>query len=188
MRRSLSCLLAVPILAFAPSTGSGQSHRITGISVERFYVGDGRFTAVDFRFTRLDHRRSGLDLNLGLVPVALQGGLVVLDLDFGAAQGLAIGPATLLLKGGAGTFLALGLHAEREFYPGLQAGLAALVPVQRQLALRLDLSRRVYFPAGGSFQMWSAGVGFAVVRALPIRQSGRTVARFRVPTTLPEDP
>ena len=142
MRRPLRAVpLALTLLALTPNLGSSQSRGFLGISIERFYHEGARFTAVNFRLTQMD-------LNAGLVPVALQGGLLLLDLDIGLAKALAIGPATLLLKGGVGNFLILGLHADSEFYPGLQGGLAAVLPVQRQFAIRADLSRRVYFPAG----------------------------------------
>ena len=164
MRRPLGAVpLALTLLMLTPNLGSSQSRGILGLSIERFYHEDARFTAVNFRLTQMSPGRVGVDLNAGLVPVALQGGLLFLDLDVGLAKALAIGPATLLLKGGVGNFLLLGLHTESEFYPGLQGGLAAVVPVQRRFAIRADFSRRVYFPAGGSFPMWSAGIGFAVL-------------------------
>jgi len=164
MRRPLRAVaLALTLLALTPNLGSSQSRGLLGLSIERFYHEGPQFTAVNFKLTQLSPGRVGVDLSAGLVPVALQGGLLFLDLDIGLAKALAIGPATLLLKGGVGNFLILGLHADSEFHPGLQGGLAAVLPVQRQFAIRADLSRRVYFPAGGSFPMWSAGIGFAVL-------------------------
>jgi hypothetical protein len=56
--------------------------------------------------------------------------------------------------------------------PGLQAGVAAIIPLERRCNLRLDLTRRQLFPDGGSVARWSVGFGLTVLtRSRPV--SGR---------------
>jgi len=92
---------------------------------------------------------------------------VLLQFDAGFAQALAIGPATLVLKAGVGSLLNLGQSAQ--VIPGLQAGVAAIIPLERRCGLRLDLTRRQVFPESGSIGLWSIGFGFTVMtRSRPV--------------------
>ena len=159
----LVVLHLVLLAALTPSQGAGQSSRVTGASVERFYLGEYHFTAVNFRRTDLTQDGAGLDLAAGFVPDALAARVALLDLDVGLARALQVGPAMLVLKGGVSSFAAVGGDANF-LYPGVQAGLAIVIPLERRCGLRLDLGRSYYFPQDGPFQLWSIGVGLAVLR------------------------
>jgi hypothetical protein len=162
---------AALLLTVAPTPGLGQSWtRISGASVERYSEGDHRFIALSYRRSELGRGGVGLDFGLGLVPQELRSNVVLMGLDVGLAGARRVGSATVLLKGGVSSFISF--LAENELYPGLQAGIALLVPLERRCALRLDLARHVYFPQGGTFQLWSLGIGLAVLPAAH-RASGR---------------
>lgn len=154
-------LASALLLIAAPGSVAGQSGlRISGVSVERFSGDDYRFVALAYRRTELARSGAGLDLGLGLVPELLRARVALVEVDVGPTRAQSIGPVTLLLKGGVSSFIAL--LAENEFYPGLQAGVAAIIPLERRCGLRLDLNRHFYFPQEGPFQLWSVGIGLVV--------------------------
>jgi hypothetical protein len=161
MRLPLVVLATATLLTGWTAESRAQS-RIFGPSVERFSDRDGgRFVTIGLRRTDLARSGSGLDVAVGLVPVALAERTLLLQVDAGFAQALPVGPATVLLKGGIGNFVALG--AETELYPGVQAGVAVVIPVDRRGGLRLDLARHLYFPQGGHIALWSLGFSLAVL-------------------------
>lgn len=137
--------------------------RISGASVERYSGDDDRFIVVSYHRTELGRNGIGLDFGLGLVPVALRYNTALIDVDAGLAVARRVGPATVLLKGGPSSFVSL--FAENEFYPGVQAGVTLVVPLERRCGLRLDLARHFYFPGDRNFQLWSLGVGLALLPA-----------------------
>jgi hypothetical protein len=157
----LSCL----VLAAAPDPVSAQFSSFEGASFERV-LGRGE-PAVAFTYRRTEASRGGLgvDLGVGIFPAALAVRTVLLQFDGGFAYTQAIGPAALVLKAGAGSLMAVGPSAR--IIPGLQAGVAAIIPLERRCALRLDLTRRELFPDGEPVALWSLGVG------LTVRSSGR---------------
>jgi hypothetical protein len=164
MRFPSGLIPAALLLTIAPTPGVSQSWtRISGASVERYFEGEYRFTAVTYRRSELGRGGVGLDFGLGLVPQALRSNVVLMGLDAGFAGARRFGPATVMLKGGVSSFMAL--LAENELFPGLQAGIAFVVPLDRRSGLRLDLGRHVYFPQGETFQLWSLGIGFAMFPA-----------------------
>jgi hypothetical protein len=161
MRPRLSAFLVVAcLLVAAPRDGCARSSRLTGLSVERFYGRGAPFSTLTYRRTQLGRDAGGGDLACGLVPAALNAGVILLALDFGIARSLPAGPATLLLKAGTGNIVAVGLYSD--FYLGIQAGVGVLVPLERRAHLRVDVSRRLYLSAHESFPMWSIGAGIAV--------------------------
>ena len=157
----LSCLF----LAAAPDRVSAQFSSFEGGSFERDLGLGGQPVAFTYRRTEVSRGGLGLDLGVGIFPAALAARAVLLQFDAGFAQALAIGPATLVLKAGAGSLLNLGQSAQ--VIPGLQAGVAAIIPLERRCALRLDLTRRQLFPDGEPVALWSLGVG------LTVRSAGR---------------
>jgi hypothetical protein len=159
MRLPLIVVLATATLLTGGAAESWAQSRLVGPSVERFSYGDGNFVTFGLRRTDLARGGSGADLAVGLVPEALGSRTLLLQVDAGFAQALPVGPATVLLKGGMGNFLALG--AQTELYPGVQAGIAVVFPLQRRLKLRLDLSRHLYFPQHGPVGLWSVSIGLA---------------------------
>ena len=172
MRFALLVTLAAALpLAGAPTPGAGQSRQaISGVSIERFSEDEYHFTALAYRRTDLTPGWAGLDFGLGLVPNQLRARVALVEIDAGLARAQTVGPVTLMLKGGVGSFIAM--FAENEFYPDLQVGLGAVVPLERRSALRLDLNRHFYFPGDGPFQLWSIGLGLVV---LPLGSGGPDV-------------
>lgn len=171
MRFALLALAAALPLAGAPTPGAGQASQIiSGVSIERFSEHEYHFTALAYRRTDLTPGWAGLDFGLGLVPNQLRARVVLVEIDAGLARVQAVGPVALMLKGGVSSFVAM--IGENEFYPGLQVGLGALVPLERRAALRLDLNRHFYFPGDGPFQLWSIGLGLVV---LPLGSGGPDV-------------
>jgi hypothetical protein len=156
----ISVLATATLLTWGTADGWAQS-RIVGPSVERFSDGDASFVTLGLRRTDLARSGSGLDVALGLVPKELFSSILLLQVDAGFARALPVGPATVLLKGGIGNFLALG--AENELYPGVQAGVAVVIPIDRRSGLRVDLARHLYFPQGGQIALWSLGFSLAVL-------------------------
>jgi hypothetical protein len=157
----LSCLF----LAAAPDRVLAQFSSFEGGSFERDLGLGGQPVAFTYRRTEVSRGGLGLDLGVGIFPAALAARAVLLQFDAGFAQALAIGPATLVLKAGTGSLLNLGQSAQ--VIPGLQAGVAAIIPLERRCAFRLDLTRRQLFPDGEPVALWSLGVG------LTVRSSGR---------------
>jgi hypothetical protein len=111
MRFSFPLALIGALTAAFPLTarGQGPGPRITGVSIERFYEGSSYFTAFMYHRTDLPERAAatGIDVALGMVPVALAIPSLQLQVDAGVAGGLPVGPVTLLLRGGAGNFVRL---------------------------------------------------------------------------------
>ena len=132
---------------------------------ERILGSGGGNVAFTYRRTEVSRRGSGLDLAIGLFPAALGMRTVRLQVDAGFAATQTIGPAALVLKAGVGSLMDLGLLTQ--LIPGLQAGVAAIIPLERRCALRLDLTRRQLFPDGEPVALWSLGVG------LTVRSAGR---------------
>jgi len=156
-----SALLSCLLLAAASDGLSAQSSVLEGGSVERFLGQAGHAVAFTYRRTEASRRGLGLDLAVGIFPAALAVRLVRLQVDAGVARTQALGPAALVLKAGVGSRLDVG--PSPEIIPGLQAGLAAVIPLERRCGLRLDLTRRVLFPEGGSVAQWSIGVGLTLL-------------------------
>ena len=153
----LPCLL----LATAPDFASAQFSAFEGGSFERILGLGGEATAFTYRRTEVSRRGLGLDLGVGIFPAALAYKTVLLQFDAGAARTQAIGPAALVLKAGVASLAYLGQSAQ--IIPGLQAGVAAIIPLERRCGLRLDLTRREFFPDGGSIALWSLGFGLTVM-------------------------
>ena len=122
------------------------------------------------------------DLGVGTLPATLPGGVVLLTPEAGLALGVPAGPLLLLLRGGASGYLRAGRQDSR-IVPGIQAGAALLVALDRRSALRFDLSRRLYFDRSertGAF--WSVGAGFAILpRGVTIPLGGRADERAPPP-------
>lgn len=153
----LPCLL----LAAVAHGASAQSLVLEGGSFERVLGAPGHAAAFTYRRTEASRQGFGLDLGIGLFPAALVVRTVRLHVDAGFALTQAIGPAALVLKAGAGSLMDLGLSTQ--LIPGLQAGVAAIIPLQRGCGLRVDLTRRQLFPDGESVARWSIGVGVTVL-------------------------
>jgi hypothetical protein len=160
-----SALLSCLLLAAAPDLVSAQFSSFEGGSFERLLGLSGDAVAFTYRRTEASRQGFGLDLGIGLFPAALGVRTVRLQVDAGFAQTQAIGPGALVLKAGVGSLMDLGQSTQ--LIPGLQAGIAAVIPLERRCGLRLDLTRRLFFPDGESVALWSFGVGLTVMLSRP---------------------
>lgn len=156
-----SALLSCLLFAALADGVSAQSSVYEGGSFERVLGLAGHAAAFTYRRTEASRQGLGLDLGIGLFPAALAGRTVRLQVDAGFAQTQAIGPAALVLKAGVGSLMDLG--PSPLLIPGLQAGVAAIIPLERRCSFRVDLTRRLFFPDGGPVGQWSIGVGLTVL-------------------------
>ena len=154
-------LLALAALEEVSAQTSALRGRMAGPVVERFYDEDSRFLVLGYRWTDLRASGLGFDGVLGVIPHALVGGSLQVQADAGLVQAVRTGPVTLLLGGGLSNFVAL--EQSFEFYPGLQAGLALLVPVEARLVGRVDLARHVYLAGPETYRFWSIGLSLPVL-------------------------
>jgi hypothetical protein len=153
----LSCLF----LAAAPGRVLAQFSSFEGASVERLLGLGGQAVAFTYRRTEASQHGLGVDLAVGIFPAALAFRTALLQVDAGFARTQAIGPAALVLKAGVGSLMNLGQSAQ--IIPGLQVGVATIIPLERRGSLRLDLTRRQLFRDGGSVALWSIGLGLTVL-------------------------
>ena len=157
MRYRLAILfLGLALAAGLPAQESGHRDRMAGPTVERFFGDNGaRVLLLGYRWTGLGASRNGLDAVLGVAPRPLLSRSLYVQADAAFARGVAIGPATLLLQGGVANVVEL--ERTLEFYPGLQGGVALLVPLEARLAGRIDLTRRVYLDGNETYPFGSIG-------------------------------
>jgi hypothetical protein len=158
MRASAAVLLVVAVAACpgVRAQAPGGPVRMAGPLIERFSDEDSRFTVLGYRRTELRGSGRGVDAVIGVVPSALLALSLVVQGDVALVQAVRAGPVTVLLKGGVSTFVAL--ERALEFYPGLQAGLALLVPIEARLALRVDITRHLYRTPEEPYRFWSLGL------------------------------
>ena len=156
-------LLGLALPAWLPAQESGHEGRMAGPTVERFF-GDngGRVLLLGYRWTTLGSSPNGFDAVLGVAPAALVSRSLYLQADAAFARAVPVGPATLLVQGGVANFIVL--ERTIEFYPGLQGGVALLVPLEARLAGRIDLTRRVYLAGKESYPFWSIAVSLPAFR------------------------
>jgi hypothetical protein len=154
-------LLPCLFLAAVPARVLAQLSSFQGASVERLLGLGGEAVAFTYRRTEASRHGLGVDLALGIFPAALAYRTVLLQVDAGLAKTQVIGPAALVLKAGVGSLMNVGQSAQ--IIPGLQVGVATIIPLERRGSLRLDLTRRLLFGDGGSVALWSLGVGLTVM-------------------------
>ena len=153
----LLALVAAPGLAQEPRG----SMSLAGPAVQRFVNQDSRVSVLGYRRTDLRASGLGVDAAVGVVPAALRALTLALHGDIGIARAVRASRVTLLLQGGISNFIVLG-HS-LEFYPGLQAGTALMVPLEARLVLRLDLARRVYLASDEPYHYWSMGLSLPIM-------------------------
>jgi hypothetical protein len=157
----LTCLAAGPSdVANAQQTlGIGP---VTGASFDRFRdLGEGP-VAFTFRHSRLTGAGPGEDVAVRLFPEALGERVFLIGADVGIMQTVAWGPVALFVKGGASPIVRFDIY-NPEIIPGVEAGFGTLVRLERRAALRIDVTRHVFFNDGDRYPMWSFGVGLSVL-------------------------
>jgi hypothetical protein len=166
MRSHAVALLVVGWLtSFAPPTVASQQLGIgpvMGLSFERFGPLSGGLTAFGFHRSRLTHRGPSEDLAVRIFPQGLQYEAAILGADAGLMQAIPLGEAALFVKGGAST---LGVFSPSgvEISPGVAAGGGLLLRIQRRAALRIDVTRHLYFRDGETYPVWALALGLAAL-------------------------
>ena len=161
--RAAVLVLGALVLAARPAASQDRRpvERMAGPIVERLFEEDNRITVLGYRWTRVGRSGRGFDGVLGVAPAGIPAGTLIVQADAGLAQAISTGPVRLLIGGGITHIV--DLAQSLEFYPGLRAGLAVLVPVEARLAMRVDLSRRVYLGSGEIYPLWSIGFSLLAV-------------------------
>jgi len=157
-------------LACSAGTLAGQSAArqsfgvgpVLGLSLERFGSPNEGPAAFTFRRSRLTGAGPAEDLAVRLFPAGLSEGAAVVGLDAGLMQTVTLGPVALFVKGGASAITYLSPR-EAELLPGLEAGLGALLRVDRHGAFRVDVTRHSFYRGGEHYGIWSFGLGFSVL-------------------------
>ena len=159
----LLCLHLPIAPALAQEAPTGRV-RLVGLTFDHWRGASGpALLRPTVRFTSYARHGPGVELAVVTFPdgISISPPGVVVGLQAGLAQPVHAGPATLLLKaGGAGIAVAGLLPDSRLFrlFPGFQAGLGVLLPVDRKTTLRLDVTRHRYTDWG---ETWSFGFGFS---------------------------
>ena len=164
--RHVALLVLCTNLAMAPALaqGPGERVRLVGLTFDHWRGASGpALLRPTLRLTTYSRGGPGAEFALGTCPdgISIHPPGVVVGLQAGLAHPVHAGPVTFLLKaGGAGIAVAGILPDSRLFrlFPGLQAGLGLLLPVDRKTTLRLDVTRHRYSDWRGG---WSFGVGFS---------------------------
>jgi hypothetical protein len=110
----------------------------------------------------------GADFAIAFFPdgFSLRPPLITTGLEAGLVNRVAVGPASVLLEGGAAMLVAAGLGGERYLHlvPGVHYGVGLLLPVEARAMIRADLTRHLYRVESRTTAIWSVGVGFVVGR------------------------
>lgn len=186
-RAAIPMLLALLIVSPAHPQEAAPAARfpaglLQGGSLEVFQG----LTSLIFTYRATDCRGGapGIDLGVGTLPATLRNGALLLTPEAGLAIGVPAGPLLLLLRAGASGYAWVGREGNG-LVPGVQAGTALLVRLDRRSALRFDLSRRRYFDGNdGTGSLWTVGVGFAVLPRTRYDPS-RRIADDRAPPSQP---
>jgi hypothetical protein len=158
-------LLTVPLAAQEP-TGS---LRLRGITFDHWDgAGGAALLRPTLRATNLIRGPLGSDFALVMFPdgISLRPPVVTVGLQAGLARRVAVGPVSLLPRGGGAAIIVSGAGREQMLHviPGVQWGLGLLVPVDAKSLVRFDLTRHLYTSNGFTVGFWSVGFGFAAPR------------------------
>jgi hypothetical protein len=160
-------LLVLTCLAGGPSNVANAQQTlgigpVTGGSFDRFGdLGQGP-AAFTFRHSRLTGAGPGEDVAVRLFPQALAARVALIGADVGIMQAVARGPVALFVKAGASPIIQLDFH-HPEIIPGVEAGFGTLLRLERRAALRIDITRHVFFDDGDRHPIWSFGVGLSLL-------------------------
>ena len=158
-------LLTAPVVAQEPAG----SLRLQGITFDHWDgAGGAAFLRPTLRATNLIRGPLGSDFALVLFPdgFSLKPPHLTAGPQAGLTYRIAMGPVSLLPRGGGAAIVSVGAGGERlaHVIPGVQWGLGLLVPVDAKSLIRLDLTRHLYVSDGRSVGFWSVGFGFAAPR------------------------
>lgn len=134
-----------------------------GASVDDFGIpgSEGaRITTISLRLSGFNHDGVGNELTLAAAPSALAAGGAFVLADMDLMQGVPVGDATVLARGGVSLVLGGGA------LPGVNLGVGLVVPVMPKLAVRLDAVYRPLLIAQSRVDTYSIGVGLMSLPAL----------------------
>lgn len=144
---------------------TGQSGSLTSASYEREYEPGGSDFALVIRGTRLPARGLGEDIGLRLDRASFAGlayRTLIAGVEAGADQPVRLGPCLALFRGGMSSIVALGALGAR-FVPGMQGGVALLLPLDRTTAVRVDVGRQHFFGDDAPSNRWTIGFGLSAL-------------------------
>ena len=149
----------------AAAQGSPARTRLEGLTLDHWQgaAGPALFRPT-LRLTRYTGGGPGPDFALVFFPdgFSLWPTVLRVGLQAGVAQPVALGPVTLLVKGGAAGIATASLMGGDGFFdlvPGAQGGIGLLIPVDRKSSLRLEVSRHIYRTDSYGGSVWSFGFG-----------------------------
>ena len=142
---------------------------VMGASFERFGSLREGLLAFAFHRSRLTGGAPAEDLAVRVFPEALSERVVLIGADVGVTETVALGPVGLMLKGGLSPLVRVG-PGSVDLIPGLEAGFATLVRLQRRAALRVDVTRHTFIIDGELYNIWGFGIGLS---ALPPAAANR---------------
>ena len=165
---SRTLMTALAIAAWSLPAGAQtapQRTRLDGLTLDHWQGAAGpALIRPTLRLTRYTGGGPGPDFAVVFFPdgFSLWPTLLRVGLQAGVAQPVAVGPVTLLVKGGAAGIATASLLGEDGFFdlvPGVQGGIGLLIPVDRKSSLRLEVSRHVYRTDSSGRNVWSFGFG-----------------------------
>jgi hypothetical protein len=162
MRLPLVVTLTLAIGA-APAAAQRESRLLpdglaTGFSAGAV-VGDGSALVLGTVHSyRLRARKVGSAMSIAFLPQTLLFLTLTAAGDVGAAYNASMPGATLLLKGGATAFAAIGALGAGA-YPGLHVGASLIAGGTGRSGLALDVTHRWIWTEGGPHGLWSFGLG-----------------------------
>lgn len=166
-------LIAGMLVAWGRS-GTALAQRIPdgkalGITVDRFRVlaEGGRYTTITFHVTPLDAGGLSSDFAIGIFPTAIRAYVIASTLDAGIGYNISLPRVTILPRIGASSLFEVGLGGYLGLV-GYHAGVSVLINFGTTSAIRLDITRREYFPQDDRpTSSLSIGVGISGVQPRP---------------------
>jgi hypothetical protein len=166
--RALRRLAVLLPLLTAPLAAQDQAGplRLRGITFDHWDGARGAaFLKPTLRATNLTRGPLGSDFALVMFPegISFRPPIITVGLQAGLAYRLAVGPVSLLPRGGGAAIVVAGVGGEQMLHivPGVQWGLGLLVPVDAKSLVRADVTRHLYVSDGRRVGFWSVGFGFA---------------------------
>jgi hypothetical protein len=164
-------LLAGVLLSWGcPNTAAAQSRipdgKALGITVDRFRVlaEEERYTTVTFHVTSLNAGGLSSDFAVGIFPTVLRAFALASTLDAGIGYNISLPRVTILPHIGASSLFEFGFGGALGLV-GYHAGVSVLLNFSTTSAIRLDITRREYFPQNDlPTSSLSIGVGISSVQ------------------------
>jgi hypothetical protein len=160
------CLAALLPLLIAPLAAQEPAGllRLRGITFDHWDgAGGAALIRPTLRATNLIRGPLGSDFALVIFPdgLSIRPLVVTVGLQAGLAYRIALGPASLLPRGGGAAIVVAGVGGEERLHivPGVQWGFGLLIPLDAKAQLRADLTRHFYISNSRSTGFWSVGVG-----------------------------